>query len=65
MFSACDCDPSGSVEEGICDSRTDPANDLVSGRCHCKTNVEGRRCDTCKNGYWNFTDSNPDGCQGK
>ncbi|XP_046984371.1 laminin subunit beta-1 isoform X1 [Schistocerca americana] len=59
----CDCDPSGSLDEGICDSRTDIANGLESGRCHCKANVDGRRCDRCKNGYWNFDEENPDGCQ--
>ncbi|XP_046682808.1 laminin subunit beta-1 isoform X2 [Homalodisca vitripennis] len=59
----CNCDPGGSLDEGICDSYTDEASDLVSGRCHCKANVEGRRCDTCKNGYWNFDEYNPDGCQ--
>lgn len=25
--------------------------------------MEGRRCDQCKHGYWNFTEENPDGCQ--
>ncbi|XP_066247088.1 laminin subunit beta-1 isoform X1 [Euwallacea similis] len=60
---SCDCDPSGSLDEGICDSITDSVNNLVAGSCHCKTNVEGRRCDQCKNGFWNFTDENPDGCQ--
>ncbi|XP_030748533.1 laminin subunit beta-1 isoform X2 [Sitophilus oryzae] len=60
---ACDCDPRGSLDEGICDSITDPVNNLVAGSCHCKTNVDGRRCDQCKNGYWNFTSANPDGCQ--
>lgn len=59
----CDCDPSGSLDEGICDSKTDIVNGLESGRCHCKSNVEGRRCDACKNGFWNFSESNPDGCQ--
>ncbi|XP_046407142.1 laminin subunit beta-1 isoform X2 [Ischnura elegans] len=59
----CDCDPSGSLDEGICDSRTDLINGLESGRCHCKTNVDGRRCDRCKNGFWNFSEDNPDGCQ--
>lgn len=59
----CDCDPRGSLDDGICDSRTDLANGLESGRCHCKTNVDGRRCDKCKNGFWNFNETNPEGCQ--
>ncbi|KAJ8947119.1 hypothetical protein NQ318_002479 [Aromia moschata] len=54
----CDCDPHGSLDGGICDSVTDPVNNLVAGTCHCKTNVERRRCDACKNGFWNFTDAN-------
>lgn len=62
-FSACDCDPDGSLDGGICDSVSDEANNLIAGRCHCKKNVEGRRCDTCINGFWNFTNENPDGCQ--
>lgn len=60
---SCDCDPVGSTDGGICDSNTDPINSLLAGSCHCKTNVEGRRCDVCKNGFWNFTKDNPDGCQ--
>ncbi|XP_060515754.1 laminin subunit beta-1 isoform X2 [Cylas formicarius] len=59
----CDCDPHGSLDEAICDSVTDPLNNLVAGSCHCKENVEGRRCDRCKNGFWNFTEANPEGCQ--
>lgn len=62
---ACNCDPGGSLDEGICDSWTDEAEGLESGRCHCKTNVEGRRCDRCKNGFWNFDENNPEGCQCK
>ncbi|XP_015510641.1 laminin subunit beta-1-like isoform X1 [Neodiprion pinetum] len=59
----CDCDPSGSLDDGICDSRTDELSGDESGRCHCKANVEGRRCDRCKNGFWKFDFNNPDGCQ--
>jgi len=61
--SACDCDPRGSLDDGACDSRTDVANGLESGRCHCKVNVDGRRCDRCKNGFWNFDGQNPEGCE--
>ena len=52
----------------ICDKQTDPEGlegPMVSGQCYCKTNVGGVRCDQCKNGFWNFTIENPDGCQGK
>lgn len=35
---------------------------LVSGKCHCKQNVEGRRCDACKAGFWDFREENPLGC---
>lgn len=59
----CDCDPRGSLDEGICDSHSDYEYNLEAGRCHCKTYVEGRRCDRCENGYWNFQASNPDGCE--
>ncbi|XP_033213933.1 laminin subunit beta-1 [Belonocnema kinseyi] len=59
----CECDPRGSLDEGICDSRTDPLSGEESGRCHCKPNVQGRHCNECKNGYWNFDSNNPDGCQ--
>lgn len=64
LFVACDCDPSGSLEDGICISKTDLDEGLEAGKCHCKPNVQGRRCDLCKHGYWNLTTINPDGCQG-
>ncbi len=41
----CDCDPRGSLDDGICVSRHDPAEGLQAGQCHCKTHVMGRRCD--------------------
>lgn len=65
FYTACDCDLSGSLDDGICDSRTDPLSGDESGRCHCKANIEGRRCDRCKNGFWNFDLNNPEGCQCK
>lgn len=45
-------------------SLTDEEEDLIAGQCHCKSNVDGARCDRCKNGFWNFTLENPEGCQG-
>ncbi|XP_058129242.1 laminin subunit beta-1 [Anopheles ziemanni] len=59
----CDCDPRGSLDDGICDSIADEENDIKAGACHCKRNVHGRRCDQCKEGFWNFDEHNPDGCQ--
>lgn len=54
--SACDCDPAGSQEAGLCDALT--------GRCICKENVEGQRCDRCKYGFFNLQREDPAGCQG-
>ncbi|KAM8976348.1 laminin subunit beta-3 [Pelodytes ibericus] len=51
---SCDCDPEGSVGGGSCDSMT--------GRCTCKENVGGERCDQCKPGYYQISASNPQGC---
>ena len=64
-FSACDCEPDGTVDGGICDGYTDEVEETVAGQCHCKENVGGIRCDRCKNGYWNFKLENELGCQGK
>lgn len=60
-IAGCDCDPRGSTDEGICDSITDEEN--VAGRCHCKINVGGRRCDTCSEGFWNLDANNTLGCE--
>ncbi|XP_026525046.1 laminin subunit gamma-2 [Notechis scutatus] len=46
----CNCDPSGST--GQC----------ISGRCVCKAEVAGERCDRCKQGYYNLNARNPEGC---
>lgn len=59
---SCDCDPVGALDDGICDSVADPESENEAGACHCKTHVKGRRCDICREGYWNLTESNPDGC---
>lgn len=55
--SACDCDPAGSQGNGLCDA--------LSGRCVCKENVDGQRCDRCKQGFFNLRQDNPAGCQGR
>lgn len=59
----CDCDPSGSHDDALCDSMDDAVSGEVAGKCHCKQNVEGRRCDRCKHGYWNFSAENYLGCE--
>ncbi|XP_026765161.2 laminin subunit beta-1 [Galleria mellonella] len=59
----CDCDPQGTTDEEIlCDDETDIANNKTAGRCLCKSNVDGARCDRCKDGYWNFDPLNIEGC---
>nr|XP_045621460.1 laminin subunit beta-1-like isoform X3 [Procambarus clarkii] len=59
----CNCDTRGSIDNAICDSRTDISGGLLAGRCHCKVYVDGLKCDRCKAGYWNFSAENPEGCQ--
>lgn len=59
----CDCDPGGSIDEGSCDSETNPKYDQEAGKCQCKPNVEGKRCDTCKDGFWKFDEYSEDGCE--
>jgi len=59
----CDCDPTGSMFDGECESRNDEILDLQAGRCICKTYVTGNRCDSCTEGYWNMLEDSPDGCQ--
>lgn len=53
FLSECGCDPTGS-SSGICNN--------LGGQCICKTNVDGRRCDRCKLGFFGF---GPDGCKRK
>ncbi|XP_039538072.1 laminin subunit beta-3 [Pimephales promelas] len=49
----CLCDPAGSENGGQCDA---------TGVCVCKANVEGDRCDRCKDGHYNLDANNPRGC---
>ncbi|NXF03389.1 LAMC2 protein, partial [Smithornis capensis] len=46
----CECDPAGST------------GDCHSGRCVCKENTAGERCDRCKRHFYNLDSRNPMGC---
>ncbi|XP_025931830.1 laminin subunit beta-4 [Apteryx rowi] len=59
----CDCDPEGTLHNGLCESRTDPVLGTIAGRCPCKDNVEGVRCDKCRPNYYGLSGNDPLGCQ--
>ena len=49
-FVDCECNLAGSYGN-TCDA---------NGKCNCKANIVGNKCDTCSVGYWNFP-----ACEGK
>ncbi|XP_063274335.1 laminin subunit beta-3 isoform X3 [Prinia subflava] len=51
----CECDPDGSVPGSVCDPGT--------GRCVCRDNVHGDRCQLCKPGFAQLAAANPAGCR--
>nr|XP_060622490.1 laminin subunit beta-2 [Anolis sagrei ordinatus] len=60
---ACDCDPDGTLDGGVCDTHDDPTLRLIAGQCRCKEHVQGARCDKCKPGFFGLNADNPQGCQ--
>ncbi|XP_073447912.1 laminin subunit beta-2 isoform X3 [Aquarana catesbeiana] len=63
MCKACDCDPDGSLNGGLCDAQDDPILGLIAGQCRCKDFVEGPRCDRCKSGFFSLSTGNFQGCR--
>uniref|UniRef100_A0A4W2F3V8 Laminin subunit beta 4 n=1 Tax=Bos indicus x Bos taurus TaxID=30522 RepID=A0A4W2F3V8_BOBOX len=60
----CECDPDGTISDGLCVSHSDPDLGSMTGRCLCKENVEGWKCDRCKpNHYSGLSATDPLGCQ--
>lgn len=51
VTSACNCHPKGTQRNS--DNSLIQCN-LKNGQCPCKSNVQGRQCDQCENGYWNL-----------
>ena len=54
IFPACECNTNGTANG-------DDTCGQVTGQCNCTENVEGLKCDTCSDGYYDF-DS---GCSGE
>uniref|UniRef100_A0A8C3WP70 Laminin subunit beta 4 n=1 Tax=Catagonus wagneri TaxID=51154 RepID=A0A8C3WP70_9CETA len=59
----CECDPDGTLLGGICVTHSDPDLGTVTGRCLCKENVEGAKCDQCKPSHYGLSATDPLGCQ--
>ena len=49
----CNCNTSGITDDGDC-KRSDISDDTDSGNCTCLSNIEGRDCSLCINGFYDF-----------
>uniref|UniRef100_A0A0K0EC03 Laminin subunit beta-1 n=2 Tax=Strongyloides stercoralis TaxID=6248 RepID=A0A0K0EC03_STRER len=59
----CNCNKNGSLNNGICESEHNIEKNLIAGKCYCKKYVDGQNCEYCKDGYWNLTSDNENGCE--
>ncbi|KAB0342537.1 hypothetical protein FD754_019463 [Muntiacus muntjak] len=59
----CECDSDGTISGGLCVSHSDPDLGSVTGRCLCKENVEGAKCDRCKPNHYGLSAADPLGFQ--
>ncbi|XP_071118584.1 laminin subunit beta-1-like [Haliotis cracherodii] len=53
---ACGCDVAGTV------GANQTCVPDATGQCSCKPNVQGRRCDTCKDGFYGLAANDSNGC---
>lgn len=58
LFVECTCFTAGTVNSSnVCEPNEE-------GLCTCKKNVEGLRCMSCKDTYYDLREDNIDGCTG-
>lgn len=43
-------------------SQSEGISGQIAGQCQCKTNVIGMQCDTCEDGFFGLSPTNPQGC---
>ncbi|XP_071488640.1 laminin subunit alpha-1-like [Diadema antillarum] len=69
----CNCFLAGTREDaltglvkGECVMNDDVPNPagMAPGDCYCKVNVQGSKCNECRDGFYDLTDANTNGCLG-